>query len=387
MTFVTFGSICFIAMPRSLYLLLAARALIGFAHGYAYLTVIVHASEIVTQKMRGIVVASLNFCVISSVMVCGAMTMAFEKEKHAFGSMQWIGIVGIIYSALGFIFIPIFTRESPVQLIRQKKFDQAVSLMVRLRNETTETWSIKNEYNELRAMVEEDEIQKTDIFCDRNSRPLVLITLLKIGSVLSFNYGVNTVRLHYTTMFASEEVNSTMMGLMAVRMIAALGTLFTIDAKGRRYHFLLSYAGSAACLIIMGIIVAFTSSDISWMFQVVQVPMEIFGGIGIGMISDVYTSEAFSTLKKPKSVVFTTMIEFALHAIIIAITHDPTSPTLQWIILVGSGLFVLIITVILHKELPETAKMSIRQTRNEFLKSGEIVFSGSKMPTQNITFS
>jgi hypothetical protein len=367
--------------------MLAARAMIGFAHGYAYLTVMVHASEIVTQKMRGIIVASLNFCLISSIMVCGGLTMGFDKDKHAFGSMQWMGIVGIIYSVMGFVFIPIFTRESPVQMIRQKKFDQAVSLMVRLRNETTETWSIKNEYNELRAMIEEDEASKSDIFTDRNVRPLMLITLLKVGSVLSFNYGVNMVRLHYTTMFVSEEVNSTVMGLMAIRIVAACGTLFTIDSLGRRFHFLISFGGSAACLILMGIVVAFTSSNISWMFELLQIPMEIFGGLGIGMISDVYASEAFSTLKKPKSILFTTVVEFGLQAAIIAITHNPTSPTLHWIILVGSGIFVLIITVTLHKELPETAKMSIRQTRNEFLKSGEIVFSGSKMPAQNITFS
>ena len=383
-----FGSFCFIAMPRSLYLMLFARAMIGFGHGYAYLTVIVHASEIVTQKMRGFVIASLNLCVLSSILVCGSVIENFEKDKHAFGSMQWMGILGVLYGVTGFILILIYTRESPVQMVRQKKFDQAVSLMVRLRNESTETWSIKNEYNELKAMVEEDEISSPDILKDRNVRPLMLMTLLKVGSVLAFNYGVNTIRLHYSTMFIAEDgTDFTITVLMGIRMAAACFALFTIDARGRKIHFLVSFGGSSAVLILMGIIVAFTSTNVSWLFGILQIVFEILGGLGIGMISDVYSSEAFSTLKKPKSIMFTTGIEFFLHVAIIGITYDATSTTLQWIILVGSGILLLIITVVLHKELPETAKMSIRQTRNEFLKAGEIVFSGSKMPTQNITFS
>ena len=368
--------------------MLFARAMIGFGHGYAYLTVIVHASEIVTQKMRGFVVASLNLCVLSSVLVFGSVIGNFDKDKHAFGSMQWMGILGVLYGVTGFILILIYTRESPVQMIRQKKFDQAVSLMVRLRNESTETWSIKNEYNELKAMVEEDEISSPDILKDRNVRPLMLMTLLKVGSVLAFNYGVNTIQLRYSTMFIAEDgTDFTVTVLMGIRMAAACVALFTIDAKGRRIHFLVSFGGSSAVLVLMGVIVAFMSSNIPWFFGVLQIILQILGGFGIGMISDVYSSEAFGTLKKAKSIMFTTAIEFLLQAALIGITYEVKSTTMHWIILVGSGLFIFIITVVLHKELPETAKMSIRQTRNEFLKAGEIVFSGSKMPTQNITFS
>lgn len=383
-------------MPRSLYLLMTVRALVGFGHGYAYLTALVHASEIVTQRLRGMIIAVLNFCTISSILMCGAITMSLDKEKHGFGAMQWIGMAGMIYSIASLVFIPIFTRESPVLLIKQKKFDQAVALMCQLRHESSETWSIKNEYNELKTMVEEDEESSNTsqtshkIFDQRNIRPLMLVTLLKVGSVLSFNFGVNMIRLNMTTMFTSEEnVNSAVVVLMSIRMISAMATMFTIDAKGRRPHFLISYGGSAVLLIVMGIIAAFkTPSEMSWLTGLLQIAYEIVGGVGIGMVSDVYSSEAFNSVKKPNSIMFTTGVEFILQAAIIAITFDvATSTTFNWIFLAGSGVALLVITVFLHKELPETAKMSIRQTRTEFQKSGEIVFGGSKMPVQNITFS
>lgn len=388
MTFVITGSFMIIAMPKSLYLMLVARVLIGMGHGYAYLTVITHASEIVTQKLRGLAVVALNFCTISSIMVCGAMTLSLEHRQHGFGAMQWMGILGVIYSVIGFIFIPIFTRESPVSLIRQKKFDQAVSLMIRLRCESTETWNIRNEYNELKAMVEEDEESSPRIFNDRNARPLLMVTLLKIGCVLSFNFGVNMIRLKYSTMFITDEGNYAVIVLMSVRMISGMVTLFTIDAKGRRPHFLIAFGGSSALLVIMGMVIAFGNDEVSWWFGVLQIAYEIVGGVGMGMIADVYLSEAFNTVKKPRSILFTTSIEFILHAALIAITFSSiSSQTFSWIFLIGSGLLILAITIFLRAKLPETAKMSIRQTRNEFLKSGEIVFSGSKMPAQNITFS
>lgn len=391
MTFAFFGSGCVIAMPKSLYLLMVARVLIGFAHGYAYLTVIVHGSEIMTQKLRGMIISALNFLTITSTMVVGTLTLSLSSEKHGFGSMQWIGIIGLIYSVMGILFTVLFTEESPVQLIRQKKYDQALALMVKVRNESTETFSIRNEYNELRTMVEEDEGSTRNICHDRNMRPVLLIALLKIGSVLSFNFGVNMVRLQYVNMFIDEEekTNSAAMVFKILRMMTALVTMFVIDAKGRRPLFMISYVGTSICLMVMGIIVAFdNNAGDSWFMLIAQCATEIVGGFGIVAISDVYSSEAFSTMKKATSIAYTTGVEFLLHAVIIALTYNViATTTFNWIFLVGSGVLVMAIAVFLHKKLPETAKMSIRQSRNEFLKSGEIVFSGSKIPAQNITFS
>ena len=142
-------------------------------------------------------------------------------------------------------------------------------------------------------------------------------------------------------------------------------------------------------MMLMGVVVAFDkSAGDSWIMLIAQLGMEVAGGLGVVTIADIYTAEAFNTMKKASSILYTTTAEFLFHVIIIAVTFDVISTTVyNWIFLVGSGILVLIITVFLHKELPETAKMSIRQTRNEFLKSGEIVFSGSKMPVQNITFN
>lgn len=194
------------------------------------------------------------------------------------------------------------------------------------------------------------------------------------------------IRLQYTSKFSDD---ASIIYLMSVRMLSGLFVLFLVDVKGRRPLFLISFAGSALMMMLMGVVVAFDkSAGDSWIMLIAQLGMEVAGGLGVVTIADIYTAEAFNTMKKASSILYTTTAEFLFHVIIIAVTFDVISTTVyNWIFLVGSGILVLIITVFLHKELPETAKMSIRQTRNEFLKSGEIVFSGSKMPVQNITFN
>lgn len=361
--------------------------MIGFAHGYAYLTALIHASEIVHQKIRGMVVSAFQLCIICSAIISSTFSTSMGQE--GLSPFQIIGIVGVIYTILGIIFAIFMTRESPVQLMQQKRFDQALSIMVKVRNESSETWSIKNEYNELKAMLEEDSETSDNIFSEGNFRPLMLITLLKVAFVLSFNYGLNMIRLRYSSAFITiEGYNFTALAWLTIRLFAFIFTLFSIELKGRKFHFMISHIGTSLLLIILGI-ATFILPNISIAYEVIQILFEIVAGLGMGVLSDVYSSEAFNTIKKARSIFVATSIEFVLHIAIIFATFNVTPSALyDGIFFIASGAIFGALTYILRKELPETAKMSIRQTRNEFLKQGEIVFSGSNKQTpRSITFA
>jgi hypothetical protein len=164
-----------------------------------------------------------------------------EEGLEAF---QWLGIIGMIYAVMGLIFAILMTKESPVMLIREKRYDQAMNIMIKVRNESTETWTIKNEFNELKTMVEEDVETSKSIFKDGNKRPLMLITLLKVAFVISFNYGVNIVRLKYTSSFVSEEgYNFSPLIYLTVRLCTFIFTMFSIEYYGRKTHMVASHAG------------------------------------------------------------------------------------------------------------------------------------------------
>lgn len=349
---------------------MTARGLIGFGHGCAYLTAMIHASEILTQKLRGMTISSLNLLIVSSMLIGGILTLFDDQEGNVFGSIQWMGIIGIIACVIGIILVPFFARKSPVQLIRQRKFNEALLVMVALRSESSETMSIRSEFEELRSMVEEDELSSKEIFDEGNLHPLYLIILLKIGSVLAFNYCVNIIRLKYATMFVDEnDYDYGVMTFMIIRQLGCVVTLFTIDTIGRRLHYVVSFGGSAVLLIAMAVVIAFDSSLNQWIIGTLQLCFEFLGGLGIGMIADVYASEAFNTIKKANSIAFATSVEMTLQAAIIAGTFNfIPSDNFDYIYLSIAGILLLVITTLLFMKLPETARKSIRQTRNEFAK-------------------
>lgn len=387
LTFTFAGSVILIGFPNLIVVVLLSRFMIGFAHGYAYLAAIIHASEIVHQKLRGMIIGAFQLCIVCSAM----LTSMFSTTDSAasLSSFQWIGILGLIYTLMGIIFAIFMTRESPVQLIRQKQYDKALSIMVRVRNESSETWSIKNEYNELKAMVEEDAESSQNVFQDGNMRPLMLIALLKVAFVLSFNYGLNMIRLRYTSFFITAEgFNFSGITYLTIRLLAFCITLFSLDLNGRKRHFIISHGSTSLLLLLFGVMVFIQPSNFAAGYETVQVLLEVAGGLGMGVLSDVYSSEAHNTMKKARSICLTSTIEYCFHIAIICATFNVSSSTsYDGIYLVASGVILLVLTYMLHKELPETAKMSIRQTRNEFLKQGEIVFSGSQKTTpRGITF-
>lgn len=378
-------------MSKSLYLIMASRLLIGFTYGYVYVTCIVHASEIMTQTLRGMIVATFNFIVISGIMMTSSHLMSTDIESYqeGFSVMQILGVTMVIFPVMGMIFLPLFTEESPVDLMTKKKYDNALSLMVKVRNQDDVTWSIRNEFQELKTMVEEDQQMSRNIFHDGNERPLVLIILLKVGSFLAFNFGVNIIRLSSLGgIFKDEEGQVDFGGLVLIsfRMIFGMVTLFTIDNVGRKRNFEISYAGTGTAFIALGLALYFFNNV--YLVVPIQFLIEIFGGIGIGSIADVYTSEAFSTFKKPTSIFLASSIEFALQILAIAMCLGrEVNELYSMIFLVVSGGILLIIFNYLRTRLPETAKMSIRQTRNEFLKSGDIVFSGGNQdPSKQISY-
>ncbi|CAG9797224.1 unnamed protein product [Chironomus riparius] len=368
LTFAIVASALLIVQPNNFYIVLLTRIMIGFAHGYSYLTIIIHASEIMHQKLRGMIIAALQVCILSSMIVTSSFAATMMEESME--AFQYVGIIGLIYCILGFIFTLIFTRESPVKLMKEKKFDEAMKIMIQVRNESSETWSIRNEYNELKKMVEEDDETTKNIFENGNTRPLGLILLLKIAFVISFNYGLNYIRLKYTSSFITQEGhNLSSLTFLTVRILVLIFTMFSIEFNGRKIHFLISHAATAVLLIAFAVLVFVQPSNFTFGYETIQFLLEVAGGIGIGVVSDVYSSEAFNTVKKTRSLCFVTAIEFILHGVIIFTTYKvEASSTFDGIYVMASGVVVLAITYLLYKTLPETAKMSIRQTRNEFLQ-------------------
>uniref|UniRef100_A0A182PTZ1 Major facilitator superfamily (MFS) profile domain-containing protein n=1 Tax=Anopheles epiroticus TaxID=199890 RepID=A0A182PTZ1_9DIPT len=377
---VVIGCTVSIAVPHNLLAVAFARTLMGLAHGIAYLVVLIHGGEIVVKELRGVIIAAVNFCVISGILIGGTVNPIGLESLTA---NQLLGIVGLTYMVLAFFLNLAICYESPVFLLQRNRDSEALRSMMKLRNESTETWEIRNEMTEIKTMLSEDATTTRSIFAEGNLRPLVLIALGKIASVLSFNYAVNKIKSNVIGEVLDSggtDIHLSVVLLMSIRMAVGMGGMLSVDVLGRRALQLVSIGSTALLLVAIGIVYIATDSITPDIGMALFVACEVGASLGLTFIPDVLCSEAFNTKKKALSIAVVQILEQILHLIVFTVVREWnfTGYDRYGGTLLVSGLPLLVIGYVLYQKLPETSKMSIRQARIEFYKREGIVFGGSK---------
>uniref|UniRef100_A0A1B0DK46 Major facilitator superfamily (MFS) profile domain-containing protein n=2 Tax=Phlebotomus papatasi TaxID=29031 RepID=A0A1B0DK46_PHLPP len=368
-----------IGFPNESIVIILCRILAGISHGFIYITTVIHASENAIKEVRGIILAALHYCIIASVFTTSIL-LAIGQEADVnvnYEPNMIIGILGTVYSAMAFLFIPFLTYESVVFLIERQRYSEAIRNMIKLRNESVETWEIKNDFDEMKLMVCEDIRTSKSIFKDGNLRPLLLMILVKFLFVLSFNYGLNMIKFL--------AVDNILMGhwssawLFGIRLMAGLISLFFFDVFGRRIYLAVSAGGTAISLLVYG----FLNLGVEGSYVAI-IASEIFLGLGLGSVTDVLLSEAFSSRKKVLSMIVVTVCEYIVQiALILSFLNIPTRSYEDAFVFTTGGVMI-VITIFLYLQLPETRFMSLRQTRDEFRLVGNATYS-RQQPPQGIT--
>lgn len=374
-----------VAKPDHLIVVAFARVLLGLAHGMAYLIFPIHGGETSIKELRGMNMAGISYC-----LMIGALTFGCISPGATFGWMdpnRLMGILGLVFAILGGLLAQFLTYESPVFLLQRGRDAEAVTSMMKLRNESTETWDIRNDLTEFKTMLTEDELGSRSIFKDGNIRPLVLISLCKIASVLSFNMALNLVRLRLLDqLFGMEQYSMAAVVILLFRIVMGTTILFIIDRFGRRATMVTSTVGSGFILVVLGTIYLANYSFNRDVGIAIMLAYEIVASAGITFVPDVYSSEAFSTKKKAASIGVVNTVENLLQILItcIVFSWDFVSTYRYGGVMMTFGIPLIVLAVIFYMFLPETTKMTIRQSRNEFAKRGEIVFGGTKKPMNNL---
>lgn len=220
--------------------------------------------------------------------------------------------------------------------------------------------------------MEDKSIDSSTILVDSNARPLMVTLLLKIAFVLSFNSTLNVIRLNVH--FASDFV---LVWALFPRLVIGFIVMYSIE-HGRRIHFMASSTLVAIAMVILGILKSF-QIQYNLIDLILFIVFEIAVSLGIGAVVNVYDAEAFRTIKKTKSIAFTSIIEQILQIIFILLTiyifNDATRAIelefLEEIFLFSSALLLIVIAIYMfyHQRLPETRSCSIRRTRNMFLST------------------
>ncbi|XP_055591360.1 facilitated trehalose transporter Tret1-like [Uranotaenia lowii] len=363
------GSILLTAIPQEIAGVAVARVLIGFGHGVAFLVLPIHASEIVINRQRGANVASISNSVIVGALIFGIIS-PMEMYNFGMNPLRLIGIVGIVLTGFGGLLSIFIFYESPVFLMKRGRDDKAIKAMMKLRTESVETWELRNDFDELKAMISEEEQHSKSIFSDGNLRPLIVLALAKVATVLSFNMALNVVRiLILSTLFLTTTYNTSAMIISGVRVVVTFIAMLTVDRFGRKMSFTFSSLTSGILLTVLGVFFLISQSIHRDVAIGMVLAYEVLASLGLTFIPDVYLSEAFPLIKKSASIGVIQTVENICQLIFVCIMHLGVRVYIGDV-LVGCGAPLLALSVVFFLLLPETARMSLRQSSAEFSKQG-----------------
>jgi Sugar (and other) transporter len=358
----------FAMYPESIYYIFPARILAGLSHGFAFPTVLIHASEVSIPKLRGMIVSTVPFAIIVGVFTTSSSLLpVLQTRQYETDPTRSIGINGLVIVFTGLAIAAFLNRESPVFLIRKYREQEAINIMTRLRSESHETAEIRKDFNELKLMVVEDNQSSMNIFEGKNLWPLMCLIVMKTIFVASFNMPLNLIWLEaIETKVYNGVTDPSGMWLSGIRWVVMITMTFFIDLK--RIKFYKISCGVSGIVLLMLVYALQTTSarfDEWTKTALAAVLFQFSSGLALSMLTDVYATESFNTKIKPLSIAVASSLEFILQIFLVASFYylDIESSKLM-----ECSATVMIFGVIIACFLPDTSGLSLRDARNKFNK-------------------
>ncbi|KAH8805154.1 solute carrier family 2 [Xylogone sp. PMI_703] len=227
---------------------LAGRGIAGYAVGGLVATVPIYLSEISAPEHRGLI-GGISGCGISfGTMMSNWIGFAFSYAPY--GASQWRGplAIQIPWGIILFIGLATFMPNSPRQLIRQGRIDEARDEYVKIRR-GLQTHEAHQEFALMHAQIEFERAREItsykEIFKVFRHRALVSIFVQAMTSAT----GVNVIQYYQTILFKSLGITShTILALAAVWGTTAfvtncITTKYVLDTWGRRPMILTGLGG------------------------------------------------------------------------------------------------------------------------------------------------
>lgn len=286
----------------------------------------------------------------------------FETRSHDIDPTRTVGINGLVCIVVGIALAVFLNTESPVFLLRKCNSTEAINVMIKLRSERRETAEIRKELSDFDQMIKEDMVS-LKIFDRNNCRSLLLVIMLKLIYVASFNMPLNLIWLEAAeTEFYDGEKDFSGIWLSGCRLTTITVMSFLIDVKRIKIYLLSSGASSIILwLLAYSLLTLGGGFDQSKLIAALALSFQCFSGIAVGSLADIYLTEAFNSRQKPLSIAIVLSIEFLLQIFMVSSFFYLEISLIFLVALSGLlmpfGLFAFLI--------PDTSRISLRNARNE----------------------
>lgn len=354
------SGILYIALIEDYLAILFGRMLGGFAHGILYVTIISHYADNTFAELRGRSVSSIAV-IFNSAAIFTALFSLNSNEIGFSYSDRLTGILTLIWSIMGLVINYFLTYESVPFLLRRGQEQEALQTLMKLRNESTETPTIRNELDDMRHMVNQAKIDNQNIFSGGNVRPLILVTMLKLQAALTNNPLLNLLLIILATGMLGGSLTMFVgpVFLTCIRILGGFVPVLAGDSFSRKWFLTPSGSISGVILAVLGIMLIFINLEVG--FLVLLGLFQLLVGFGIDPMNHVITSEAFAINKRAWSIAFVTSVEYALQLVVMVVVYTDILAFIYIdVILLASGVLIIALAGAIYMFLPETRNLSIK---------------------------
>ena len=269
--------------------LIAARVVAGTAIGIASFVSPLYISEIAPVELRGKLVSINQVALTSGIVISYLVDYAFAGAQ----AWRWMFALAAIPAAafgIGLLFIP----DSPRWLVGAGRVSEARTVLQRMRAPQR----VEGELSEIRQSAAQQSARWSELLSPKLRAPMIVGVGLAIAQQIT---GINTVIYYAPTIFKAAGMSSASVAILASVGVGVVNVMLTllamqlIDRVGRRPLLLVSLAGMAASLVVLGLAFALPqlSDSLGW---IAVVSLMIYVGsfaVGLGPVFWLILSEIY----------------------------------------------------------------------------------------------
>ncbi len=337
--------------------LVVARVIAGTAIGVASFVAPLYISEIAPADIRGKLVSINQVALTTGIVISYLVDYAFAKAQ----AWRWMFAFGMIPAAafgIGLLFIP----NSPRWLVGRGHADQARAVLNRIRSPE----QVEGELSQIRHSVAQQKGHWSELL-SRHLRPAMIVGVgLAIAQQIT---GINTVIYYAPSIFKFAGLSSASTAILASVGVGVVNVVLTvvatqlIDRVGRRPLLLVSLAGMAFSLFVLGL--AFSLPQLSGSLGWIAVAsLMVYVGsfaVGLGPIFWLMLSEIYPLRIRGRAMSVGTIANWSANLIValsfLTLTQIMGKPATFWLyglVSIGAWLFAFFLV-------PETKGRSLEE--------------------------
>jgi len=337
--------------------LIAARVVAGAAIGIASFVAPLYISEIAPVEVRGKLVSINQVALTSGIVISYLVDYAFAGAQ----AWRWMFALAAIPAAafgIGLMFIP----DSPRWLVGAGQVDEARAVLERIRAPER----VEAELGEIRHSAARQKAHWSGLLNPLLRAPMIVGVGLAIAQQIT---GINTVIYYAPTIFRAAGMSSASVAILAsvgvgiVNVLLTLVAMQLIDRVGRRPLLLISLAGMALSLFVLGL--AFSLPQLSGSLGWIAVAsLMVYVGsfaVGLGPVFWLILSEIYPLRIRGRAMSIGTAANWITNLIValsfLTLTQVLGKPATFWLygaVSVGAWLFAFFLV-------PETKGKSLEE--------------------------